>query len=162
MKALIKEMNVSDRTVWVADSFEGLPVPDIQKYPADRGDQHARFGELAVSLETVKMNFEKYGLLDNQVKFLKGWFKDTLPAAPVQQLALLRLDGDMYESTMDGLVYLYPKLSSGGYIIIDDWGAVPACRKAAEDYRKLHDINEVIESIDWTGIYWKKEKDIRT
>ena len=149
-------MNIPDRMVWVADSFKGLPPPDTAKYPADKGDKHSQFTELAISEEEVKRNFEKYGLLDSQVQFLTGWFKDTLPAAPIKELALLRLDGDMYESTMDGLVNLYPKLSKGGYIIIDDWGAVPACKKAVEDYRSKHSITEEIIPIDWTGVFWKK------
>jgi len=157
MRALLKEMNAKDRNVWVADSFEGLPEPDDKKYPADKGDKHFMFDELKVSLEEVKHNFSKYGLLDEQVKFLKGWFKNTLPTAPIKKLAILRLDGDMYESTMDGLVNLYPKLSVGGYIIIDDWGAIPACRKAVEDYRKENSITEKIVEIDWTGVFWKKE-----
>jgi O-methyltransferase len=156
MRALLKELNIVDRNVWVADSFEGLPEPDSVKYPADKGDMHSKYEELAISDEDVKHNFEKYGLLDEQVKFLKGWFKDTLPTAPINKLALLRLDGDMYESTMDGLVNLYPKLSKGGYLIIDDWGAVSACKKATEDYRKQHSIAEEIIEIDWTGVYWKK------
>jgi O-methyltransferase len=62
----------------------------------------------------------------------------------------------MYESTMDGLVNLYPKLSVGGYLIVDDYGAVPGCRKAVEDYRWEHDIKEEIVKIDWTGVYWKR------
>jgi len=109
------------------------------------------------SVKQVKNNFSKYGLLDDNVKFLKGWFKDTLPVAPINKLALLRLDGDMYESTMDGLVNLYPKLSKGGYIIVDDWGAVEGCKLAVLDYRKKHGITEEIITIDWTGVYWKKE-----
>jgi hypothetical protein len=84
-------------------------------------------------MEEVKKNFEKYNLLDNNVKFLKGWFKDTLPSAPIESLAILRLDGDLYESTMDGLINLYSKLSKGGFIIIDDWGAFPACKQAVKD-----------------------------
>ncbi|HTA27909.1 MAG TPA: TylF/MycF/NovP-related O-methyltransferase [Bacteroidia bacterium] len=158
MRALLKELNSTDRTVWVADSFAGLPPPDVLKYPADRGDKLSQFSELAISEEQVKHNFEKYGLLDDKVKFLKGWFKDTLTSAGIDKLAVLRLDGDMYESTMDGLVNLYPKLSIGGYIIIDDWGAIPACRKAVEDYRKQQNINEEIIEIDWTGVFWKKMK----
>ncbi len=156
MKALLNEMNAPNRNVWVADSFEGLPTPNPAIYPADKGDNHSKYEELAISEEEVKHNFEKYGLLDDRVKFLKGWFKNTLPAAPINKLALLRLDGDMYESTMDGLVNLYPKLSKGGYIIIDDWGAVPACKKAVEDYRKKYSIKEEIIEIDWTGVFWKK------
>jgi O-methyltransferase len=156
MRALLKEMNIRDRNVWVADSFAGLPPPNEAMYPADRGDKLSQFGELAISEEQVKRNFEKYGLLDDKVKFLKGWFKDTLPGAPIQKLALLRLDGDMYESTMDGLVNLYPKLSAGGYNIIADWGAIPACKKAVEDYRRQYHIDEEIMEIDWTGVFWKK------
>lgn len=156
MRALLKEMNIADRDVWVADSFAGLPPPNPGKYPADKGDKHSKYAELAISEEEVKHNFEKYGLLDEKVKFLKGWFRDTLPTAPINKLALLRLDGDMYESTMDGLVNLYPKLSKGGYIIVDDWGAVPACKKAVEDYRNKYSITEEIIPIDWTGVFWKK------
>jgi len=98
--------------------------------------------------------------LDSRVKFIKGWFKDTLPTAPIQKLSLLRLDGDLYESTIDALFYLYPKLSVGGFCIIDDWGAIPACKKAVEDYRRIFNITERIQVIDWTGIFWKKEKEI--
>ena len=69
---------------------------------------------LAVSLEEVQRNFSKYGLLDEQVVFLKGWFKDYAADAPIDKLALLRLDGDMYESTMDTLSALYDKVSRAG------------------------------------------------
>jgi O-methyltransferase len=157
MKALLKASNITDRRVWVADSFEGLPRPNEEKYAADKGDKLFSYKILAVSQEMVAKNFEKYDLLDDNVKFLKGWFKDTLPTAPIQQLAVVRLDGDLYESTMDGLVNLYPKLSKGGFIIIDDWGAVKACQQAVIDYREKHGITEEIFTIDWTGAYWRKE-----
>ena len=156
MRAVLKAYSVSDRFVWVADSFEGLPPPNEKKYPQDSGDLHNTIKVLAVSLEQVKSNFKKYGLLDDQVRFLKGWFRDTLPRAPIKKLAVLRLDGDMYESTMDALTNLYPKLSVGGYVIIDDYGAIPACRKAIHDYRESHGIQEKIVEIDWTGIYWQR------
>lgn len=160
MRALLKAFDNSEKIVWVADSFEGLPKPDEINYKEDKGDIHHTFQGLVISMDEVKNNFKKYGLLDEQVRFLKGWFKDTLPTAPIDKLSLLRLDGDMYESTMDGLVNLYPKLSVGGYIIIDDWGAVPQCKIAVEDYRKKHHISEEIKTIDWTGVYWKKEKPV--
>ena len=156
MRAILKAHHITDKKVWVADSFEGLPEPDAEKYVHDKGDKHHEETVLAISLDEVKRNFLKYDLLDDQVVFLKGWFKDTLPNAPVKTLSLLRLDGDMYESTMDALVNLYPKLSPGGYIIIDDWGAVKACRQAVEDYRKAHRIADEIIPIDWAGVYWKK------
>ena len=158
MRGILRAYGVDDRIVWVADSFEGLPPPDSSKYPGDAGDSHHTFEDLAVSLENVKANFERYGLLDDQVRFLKGWFKDTLPNAPIERLAVMRLDGDMYESTWDGLTHLYPKLSVGGYAIIDDWGAVPACRKAVEDYRTQNNITEPVHTVDWTGVYWQRQK----
>src|SRR5205814_3171431 len=147
---------VTDRCVWVADSFEGLPPPDTGKYPHDAGDSLHEARELAVSLDEVKANFERYGLLDDQVRFLKGWFRDTLPAAPIERLAVLRLDGDLYESTMDALVNLYPKLSPGGYCIIDDYGLIEACRRAVGDYRARHGIGEPIHIVDGTAVYWQR------
>lgn len=156
MRAILKARDVKDRLVWVADSFDGLPAPDPEKYPADAGDTHHTYKDLAVTLDQVKANFAKYGLLDDQVRFLKGWFRDTLPQAPIEKLAVLRLDGDMYESTMDALVHLYPKLSRGGYLIVDDYGAVPSCQQAVQDYRTAHAVTEEIRSIDWTGVYWQR------
>ena len=156
MRAILKVYDVTDRRVWVADSFEGLPMPDAERYPADEGDTLYQWRELAVSIEQVKANFERFGLLDEQVCFLKGWFRDTLPDAPIDQLAILRLDGDMYESTMEALVHLYPKLSPGGYVIVDDYEAVEGCRKAVNDYRASRGIKEEMRWADWTAVYWQR------
>jgi O-methyltransferase len=156
MKALLMAYGDQSRIVWVADSFEGLPKPNPELYPADAGDTHFTFSELAVSKEEVEKNFQRFNLLDENVKFLKGWFKDTLPAAPISKLSLMRLDGDMYESTMDALTALYPKLSRGGYVIIDDYGYIESCRKAVHDYRTRHMITEQVVPIDWSGVYWRK------
>jgi hypothetical protein len=157
MRAVLKAYGVTDRTIWVADSFAGLPKPDTEKYPQDEGDIHHTFDQLIVSREEVAHNFDLYGLLDDQVKFLKGWFRDTLPNAPIEKLAVMRLDGDMYESTMEALESLYPKLSVGGYIIVDDYLHLPNCRKAVHDYRDREGITEEIKTIDWTGVYWRRE-----
>lgn len=156
MNGILKVSGETQRKVWVADSFEGLPKPNEKEYPVDKGDMHYLRTELAISLERVKNNFAKYNLLDENVKFLKGWFKDILPKAPIEKLSLIRADGDMYESTMDILVNLYHKLSIGGYIIIDDYGAIPNCKKAVHDFREKENIKEEIKPIDWTGVYWKK------
>jgi len=155
MRAVLNAHGIKDRCVWAADSFEGLPSPNEEKYPADEGDKFHTFSELSVSLEQVKRNFEKYGLLDDQVKFLKGWFKDTLPNAPIQKLALLRLDGDMYESTMDALLALYDKVSVGGYVIIDDYNVVEGCKSAVHDFLSERNLNPTFVEIDGVGIYWK-------
>lgn len=156
MRAVLKAYDVSDRTVWVADSFAGLPPPNPAVYPHDAGDPHHSFTNLKVSLDDVRENFARYNLLDDQVRFLKGWFRDTLLHAPIRQLAVLRLDGDMYESTMDALWHLYPKLSVGGYVIVDDYGALASCRQAIDDYRDEHRIDAAIQTVDWTGVYWQR------
>jgi len=158
MRAILKAYKNTERVVWVADSFEGLPKPDPERYPADAGDRHWTASALAVSLEEVKANFARYDLLDEQVRFLVGWFRDTLPTSPIRQLAVLRLDGDMYESTMDSLRNLYPRLSKGGYVIVDDYGAVPGCRAAVDDFRREHKITATLRQIDWTGMFWQREQ----
>ena len=157
IRAILKAYGITDRTVWAADSFSGLPKPDDGTYPADAGDRHYLISELAISLEEVQENFRRFGLLDGQVRFLKGWFRETLPKAPISRLAMIRLDGDLYESTMDGLTSLYPKLSVGGYLIVDDFHMVPSCRKAVHDYRKRHGITEPILNIDDAGVFWRRE-----
>lgn len=156
MQGLVKAADETHRKVYVADSFEGLPPPDEKNYPADHGDQLFMRDQLGVSLETVRENFNAYGLLDQNVVFLKGWFKDTLPALDAEKFAIVRLDGDMYESTIQALDALYPKLSVGGYLIVDDFGAVEGCRAAIADYRTENKINDEIVKIDSTGVFWKK------
>lgn len=158
MRAALSAFGDSTRTVWVADSFQGLPKPDAENYPRDAGDKHWQVNQyLGVSLENVQANFKRYGFLDDRVRFLKGWFKDSLPAAPITSLAIARLDGDMYESTIQALTSLYPKLSVGGYLIIDDY-ALPGCKAAVDDYRDSNGIKEEIQTIDWTGVYWRRAR----
>lgn len=154
MRGVLKALEVSDRRVWVADSFQGLPPPD-DRVAGDRGDIHHQISGLAVSLETVQANFGRYGLLDDQVRFLPGWFRDTLPGLGQERWAIIRLDGDMYESTMDALEHLYPRLSPGGYVIVDD-GSLPSCRVAVDDYRRREGIEDPIEWIDFTGFFWRR------
>jgi O-methyltransferase len=157
IEAIVKLYGATDRTVWLADSFEGLPKPD-GRYQQDAGDTFHKFKEsLGISMEEVKSNFERYDMLADNVQFLKGWFKDTLPTAPINKIAVLRLDGDMYASTMDALNNMYAKVSVGGYTIIDDYGAVPTCKQAVDDFRTQHGIVEPVHEIDWAGVFWKKE-----
>jgi O-methyltransferase len=157
MRGVLKARGVTDRVVWAADSFAGLPPADAAKYPQDVEYRFHEHKELAVSLEEVQKNFGRYGLLDDQVRFLKGWFRDTLPHAPIQRLAVLRLDGDLYESTIDALTHLYPILQQGGYAIVDDYGNIPACKQAVDDFRAAHGIAEEIIPIDASGVFWRKE-----
>ena len=156
MRAVLAAYGDRTRRVWLADSFQGLPKPDTAKYPADAGDPHWKLSSyLGVPIEEVQENFRRYELLDDRVRFLVGWFKDTLPSAPISSIGVLRVDGDMYQSTMDVLINLYHRVSLGGYVIIDDYGAIPNCRAAVHDFRESHGITEEIERIDWTGVYWQ-------
>jgi hypothetical protein len=108
------------------------------------------------SLDGVKSNFARYGLLDDQVVFVKGYFSETLPQLDADALSVIRLDGDLYESTMDALKCLYPKLSRGGFCIIDDFSALTDCRNAVEDYRLEHGIDDPIQAIDYQAVFWQK------
>lgn len=156
MRGVLKAYRVTDRTVWLADSFQGLPKSDPKHYPADSEWDLARYDFLSVGVQQVRRNFERYGLMDEQVKFIVGWFRDTLPDVPIESLAVLRLDGDLYESTMQALESLYPKLSRGGYCIVDDYGNIDACAAAVKEYRSAHGIKDEILDIDGWAAYWKK------
>jgi O-methyltransferase len=107
MRVMLKEYGDKQRTVWVADSLEGLPS---------------------------QMNV----------------------AVLIRQIALLRLDGDIYSSTMDSLESLYGRLSCGGYVSIDDHGAVPACKRAVDEFRVLSGINATMRKVDGSGIFLAK------
>jgi O-methyltransferase len=157
MRAVLAAYGDETRSVWLADSFEGVPRSDPENYQADKGIR-AEFaaGILGVSEAEVRANFQRYGLLDDQVRFLPGWFKDTLQDAPIDRIAVLRLDGDLYESTIQALDALYPRLSPGGFCIVDDYLAVKACEQAVTDYRAKHGISAEIVDIDGTGVLWRK------
>ena len=155
MRGVLAALGVKDRTVWAADSFEGVPPPT---WPEDSGFDISRdvLPVLAVPVESVQELFRRYGLLDDQVKFLKGWFKDSLPDAPIEKLAILRLDGDLYESTMTALVPLYDKVSVGGFVIVDDYGSYPPCKRAIDDFRVERGIVDAMQVIDGQSVFWRK------
>jgi hypothetical protein len=155
-RAVLAAYGVTDRKIILADSFEGLPPPDKEHYPADADSNFHEFPELAVSLEQVRSNFEKFGLLDDQVVFLKGWFKDTMAHVPAQQIAVLRLDGDMYESTIDPLTHLFDRVSVGGWVIVDDYEWVPACKAAVDDFLSARGLKPEIQQIDGVGVFFQK------
>jgi len=155
MKGVLAAYRATHRKVWLYDSFNGLPAPSTE-FPQDADATYHEFRELSISLEQVKDNFARYKLLDRNVVFVKGWFKDTLPQSKVPHIALLRLDGDLYESTIQSLVHLYPKLSYGGYVIIDDYHVVPQCKQAVHDFLQKEDLHPDIKEIDGVGVFWMK------
>jgi O-methyltransferase len=155
MRAILKAQAITDRKVYCADSFAGLPRSD-GRYRQDRHDRLYKFSELAVSVDEVRKNFDVYGLLDEQVVFLVGRFRDTLPTLTDERFAVIRLDGDMYESTMDALTHLYPRLSPGGFAIIDDYGPIQGCRTAVHDYLNAHKLSPEIVPVDVACVWWRK------
>jgi O-methyltransferase len=157
MRAVLAAYGDETRCVWLADSFAGVPPPDPANYQADTGMMWHLLDVLAVPETEVRGNFQRYGLLDDRVRFLPGWFKDTLPDAPIDRIALLRLDADLYESTMQALDALYPRLSPGGFCFIDDYLQYDTCRQAVTDYRAKHGVSAEIVEIDWGAVLWRKE-----
>jgi len=151
MRAVLAAHDISDRRVFAADSFAGFPAQTA----ADTNFSVGGVADFSVSLDEVRSNFARFGLLDDQVVFLEGLFKDTLPSAPIERIAVLRLDGDLYESTRDGLM-LYDKLSPGGALIADDYFLFEGQRKAIDAFRSAHGIADPIIRIDHFGGYWIK------
>jgi Macrocin-O-methyltransferase (TylF) len=163
MRAVLAAHNADHRHVWVADSFEGLPSPDADLHPIEAKAHESKlmkdvYHHFAVDIEEVQSNFSRFGLFDDRVQFLKGWFKDTLPSAPIQQLSVIRLDGDYYESTMTCLTSLYDKLSPGGYMVIDDYGQDDwtYCRQAVDEFRSANNITDPMIRVDSTCYFWRR------
>ena len=157
MRSLLKEFGDNDRNVYVCDSFEGLPKDEMPRdlfHHAVTDIARKHHDNLAISLEEVQSHFENFGVLDENVKFVKGWFKDTLPYLQAEKIALLRLDGDMYSSTMDALNNLYHKVSKGGFIIVDDYGHYPQCKEAIDEFRASKGITAPFTYVDYSCIYW--------
>ncbi len=155
-RAVFAAYGVTDRRVVLCDSFMGLPAPNTEKYPADDGSKFHEYDDLAVSMETVKENFSKFDLLDDQVVFLPGWFRDTMPIVPSVKIAILRLDGDLYESTIEPLEHLYDRVSPSGWIIVDDYHVVPSAKAAVHDFLELRKLKPTIHEIDGVGVYFQK------
>ncbi len=157
-RAVLFTYGIKDRRVIVCDSFEGLPPPDAKTFPKDSESVFHEYGDLSVSLETVKSNFAKFNLLDDQVVFLKGWFRDTMAKVPSEKIAVLRLDGDMYESTIDPLRHLYDRIPDGGWIIVDDYNVVPAAKAAVHDFLDSRKEMPHLHEIDGVGVFFRKNE----
>lgn len=154
MRAVLEAFECRDRKVWLADSFAGLPVSDELADRAFAMDS-SLLPVLAVSEDEVERNFRRFGLFDSQVVFLPGWFEDSLPATETGPLSILRVDCDLYASTMTVLDQLYPRLSPSGWIIIDDYGILPPCRQAVDDFRACEGIKAPMEAIDDHAVAWR-------
>lgn len=157
-----RAFNQYNRVVVACDSFAGLPPGSKKYHEWDPGWDNTPY--LSVHNTQVANNFIEAGLLDPHVVFVKGFFNDSMEALSkqVKSIAVLRLDGDMYQSTVDVMYRLYDKVPVGGYVIIDDWMITehlpfPA-KVAIEDFFKVHGVRETYIPIDQTAVYWQKTK----
>lgn len=160
----------SERVLWAADSFQGLPEEDVegalqasaeQKTPSVLGNTVSTLGsqkgEFSSGREIFENNLAKNNLSSTKrIKVLQGWFNDTLPNAPIQSIAFLRLDGDIFISTIQVLEILYEKVSLGGYIYVDDYGSYAGCAWAVDKYRREHGIVEPMIPVYEKG--WDPQK----
>jgi O-methyltransferase len=160
IRATLDSLGGQERTLWVADSFQGFPKPHEEDPEADREiESHmSRIGFLAPTLDTVKEYFARFGLAEG-VNFVPGFFEETMAGLRGRRWSLIRLDADTYRATKLALEALYPGLAAGGYVIIDDYfhPYLPqSCRKAVDDFRAERSIGDRIEQIDWNGGRWRK------
>jgi O-methyltransferase len=157
LRALQVAYGEYDRATWLADSFAGVPPPT---HPVDREHDldltEERVPWMAAGLDGVRDNFETYDLLSDRVRFLPGLFAETLPDAPVERLAILRIDGDLYASTRDALEALYDRVSEGGYVIVDDYGCLEPCRIAVDEFVAERGLDVELNQVDWTRVCWRK------
>jgi len=165
---LAVESTGNHRQIHLFDSFEGLPEPGpsdgvaAKEYSGGRGDGRlSPISRCDATLEQVQtFLFNRLRLNSARIQFHVGWFQQTIPAIANQlgPIAMLRLDGDWYESTQVCLQHLYPKLSSGGVLILDDYFCWEGCRKATDEYREAHGIVAPIVRVDLDCGYWIKPK----
>lgn len=148
MGLTLKQLGVSDRTLWVFDTFEGLPVPTADDPDFEYASLFA--GSCVGSLEDVSASFQRLGILD-QARFVKGLFQETLPTAAVDQIAVLHIDGDWYDSVKTCLEHLYDRVADGGVIQIDDYGAWKGARRAVDEFFDRRSVPLRLRRLDYTG-----------
>jgi len=164
--ASVSKKAQSSRKIWLFDSFEGLPEPTTKDgqvakdYAQNRaGGKLKTINKCVGPLDDAKEIFFNVLKIDpNNVVIKKGWFQDTLPVAKkeIGPIAILRLDGDWYESTKICLDNLYDNVTSGGYVVVDDYGHWEGCKKAIDEFIAGRKIKTDLIKIDYAGIYFKK------
>ncbi|MBA4367323.1 MAG: hypothetical protein C0403_06750 [Desulfobacterium sp.] len=153
------------RNLWLFDSFEGLPDPTKDDYDIAKGEgtgDHVHVlskGSCLGTFEEVKkLMLDTMGFPADKVIFVKGWFQDTIPLYRdrIQKIALLRVDGDWYESTKCCLEGLYDKVVAGGVVIIDDYASCFGSRKAVDEFRAEHKITAPLCPDGRGGVWFEK------
>lgn len=150
----------SDRTLCLFDTFDGMPPPaDVDRDLHGRSassllaaeERETSFVWAVASLTEVRRNLESAGYPTERIRYVQGRVEDTLPAQAPDRIALLRLDTDWYSSTRHELVHLFPRLSPGGVLIVDDYGHWQGCRRAVDEFLEERRIPMLLCRIDYTG-----------
>lgn len=152
-----------ERPVWAFDSFQGLPEASVRDVILDPDwvnpspDLETVVGLCHGSEEMVRRAVLAHGTPE-RLRVRAGWFQDTLPLAreEIGPIAVLHCDSDWYDSVHVTLEHLYPLVSIGGYVVIDDYGAIPGARRATDDYRRHAGDSARLVRVDQTGRYWRK------
>jgi O-methyltransferase len=162
IRATVDSLGATDRIVWLADSFEGFPPPEQSGVAADRAleTQLSGIDYFAPGLGAVKSYFARFGFSD-RVKFVPGFFEETLGQLGGRRWSLIRIDADTYSATKLALEALYPGVAVAGYVVLDDYFHpwLPECKKAIDDFRIEHHISEPIHKIDWNSGRWRRESE---
>ncbi len=131
-------LDATDRRLWLYDTFGQMPAPgEHDRDCAGRqvaGHQTSMLGDSGLTLPDVQAAIRSTGYPGERVSYVRGRIEETVPASAPAQIALLRLDTDWYESTRHELEHLYPRLTSGGVLIIDDYGHYAGARQAVDEY----------------------------
>jgi hypothetical protein len=158
MMAALTMLEVGDpRHLWLYDTYEGMPAPgehDRDYTGVDSGDELARQtaregGWNVARLDDVRMHLASTGYRDESITYVEGMVEETIPAQAPSEIALLRLDTDFYESTRHELRELWPRVSPGGVLIVDDYGHFHGARKAVDEYFAGEPV--LLARIDYTG-----------
>jgi O-methyltransferase len=158
MASTLLSLGVKDRRIVLFDTFEGMTAPTDRDRDRIGTDAKAKWVETnegrnwcAASLEDVKENLSSTGYPESRLEYVKGRVEDTLPNAPVDKIALLRLDTDWYESTRAELIHLYPRLVQHGVVLFDDYGHWEGSREAVDEYLAEKKIHLLLQRTDHAG-----------
>jgi O-methyltransferase len=157
----LQNLQIDDRDIYLYDTFAGMPQPEARddegldgaikaSWEAHRTDADGTSGSdwMRATVETVRQRIEPLGYPTERLHFVKGMVEDTIPGIAPEKIAILRLDTDFYSSTKHELIHLYPRLMPGGILIIDDYGAIPGARIAADEYASENDLGWFLHRVD--------------
>lgn len=140
-----------ERKLWLYDTFDKLPMP---RQPVD--GPAAVGGTQVGNVDDIQKLLDQVGLPRDRVMFRKGLYKNTVHACPPGKIAILHLDCDWYDSVTDCLRAFYPRVSEGGFVVLDDFGYFEGCREAFYDYCRDFNLRPLLERCGYTQAWWQK------